>query len=605
LAIVRASVVAILLTLFAAPARAVPPRTIPVSEIKVGMVGYGLTVFQGTRPEKFAVKVMGVLHNFLPKQDLILITSDDPRMIHSGVVAGMSGSPIFLETADGERLAGALSYGWHFAKDPIAGVTPIENMLAEARRPLRGKDHTPASEASLSPTENDRTFAAAERAPRPSYHGYPLPPALMDGDSPRLERAAVPLSVSGFGAAAFDELSKSFAPYHLIPLAAGGGAKKGDSDGPVKFEPGSSIAVELVRGDDMAVNGTGTVTWVDGDKVLAFGHPMFNIGEIYLPISTARIHTFMNAVSSSFKFSSPIAEAGTLVQDRQSCIIGDTGGRSDMIPVKVRVRSPGKTERVFSAEVVRHRFLTPLFTSTVIANATSEAASDVADATITLNTNIGVKGQQPLHLTENGFAPDGAQAKFFAASQGVKAVSDLLFNPFAPVHLDKIDVDVDVDYKPDVAEITDVSLRTDELEPGTRPSVQVALRPYAGPEYTVSIPVDIPNTLAGQLLKIEAAAGNLVKPDLAAPENVRGLLDNLRKGYPARSIVVTIETPDEDLTLRGSVVGDLPGSVADTLRPGASSRHGEVFKRNARILFPTRGVTVGKQSVQVRVKDLH
>jgi SpoIVB peptidase S55 len=570
------------LILVAAPAWAAPPKTISVAEVKPGMTGYGLTVFEGTKPDKFNVKVIGVLHNFLPKQDVILIESDDARLKHSGIVAGMSGSPVYLEG----RLAGALAYGWHFAKDPIAGVTPIENMLAELSRPLRGRDQTPAAEAAI-----ERPLGAERLA-------QALPPL---GDA-SLQRASVPLSVAGFGAPALAQLTEAFAPYHLVPMAAGGAARPG-AKGPDRFEPGGAIAVELVRGD-MSMVGTGTVTWVDGDKVLAFGHPMFNVGEIYLPVATAEIHTFMSAVSSSFKISSPLKEIGTLVQDRQSCIAADTAQRSDMIPVSVKVRAAGRPERQFHAEVVRHRFLTPLLASTVIANAAQESASDVADATITMRTALAVKGYPALQLTDHAFSPDGLSAKTLAMSTGLKAIGELLFNPFSPVNFERIDVQVDVDYKPDVAEITGVSLHTDELEAGTRPSLQVTLRPYAGVEYTQSIPVEVPRTLAGQLVKIEAAGGNFVKPDVAAPENVRGMLENLKKGYPARSIVVTIETPDEDLTLRGNVVPDLPGSIADTLRPGASSRRGEAFKRNARIVVPTRGVTVGKQSLQVRVKDV-
>src|SRR2546429_2080975 len=127
---------------------------IPISEIRAGMKGYGLTVFQGTKPERFDIRVIGVLHNFLPKQDVILIQSDDPRLLHSGIVAGMSGSPIYIEG----RLAGALAYGWHFAKDPIAGVTPIETMMAELKRPLRGRLSTPVAEAANEPRAQRRSL---------------------------------------------------------------------------------------------------------------------------------------------------------------------------------------------------------------------------------------------------------------------------------------------------------------------------------------------------------------------------------------------------------------------------------------------------------------
>ncbi|MGZ3443333.1 MAG: SpoIVB peptidase S55 domain-containing protein, partial [Polyangia bacterium] len=266
-----------------APVTIAPPKHVsimPISEIRAGMKGYGLTVFQGLKPERFDIRVISVLHNFLPKQDIILVQSDDPRLIHSGIVAGMSGSPIYIEG----RLAGALSYGWHFAKDPIAGVTPIETMMAELKRPLRGRLSTPVAEAANEPRNQPRAadgrrslddVIASRRegndrlaARAPMLARLPLPP-LPEGGEPRLVRASVPLSLAGFGAAAFAELTHALEPFHVVPLQAGG-AGRGNGAGPSRFEDGGSIAVELIRGDVSAA-GTGTVTRVEGDKVLAFG----------------------------------------------------------------------------------------------------------------------------------------------------------------------------------------------------------------------------------------------------------------------------------------------------------------------------------------------
>jgi hypothetical protein len=575
----------------------------PLSEVRAGMTGYGLTVFKGTKPERFDVRVLSVLHNFLPKQDIILVQSDDPRLLHSGIVAGMSGSPIYIEG----KLAGALSYGWHFAKDPIAGVTPIESMMADLKRPLRGRLATPVSEAANEPRGRRRRddVVAARAATNvsdrsPLLARLPLP-SLPEGQEPRLVRASVPLSLAGFGAAAFAELTKMFEPFHMVPLQAGG-AGRGDNSGPSRFEDGGSIAVELIRGDVSAA-GTGTVTHVDGNKVLAFGHPMFNVGEIYLPIATAEIHTFLSALSSSFKMASPLREIGSLVQDRQAGIIGDTSQHADMIPVHVRVGGPGRPEQDFHFEVVRHRFLTPMMASTVVSNAASNAASDVADATILVKSNLAVRGYKPLELVDQIYSPDGVSPRTLAMTTGLKAISDILFNPFAPANLDKIDIDVSVDYKADVAEIVGVALNSDELEPGSRPNLYVTLRPYAGTEYVKAVPVDVPRALAGQTVKVVVSAGNMTKPDVAAPESLGGLIDNLRKGYDATSIVVGLETPDEGVTLRGSVIPDLPGSVIDTLRPGASTRRADTFKRAARFVVPMRGIMQGKQEITVHIKD--
>jgi hypothetical protein len=571
---------------------------IPLAEVRAGMKGYGLTVFSGTKPERFDIRVIGVLHNFLPKQDVILIQSDDPRLLHSGIVAGMSGSPIYIEG----RLAGALAYGWHFAKDPIAGVTPIETMLTEMRRPLRGRLFTPMAEAA---NERHRSLdqLLAERAAdkKGLLSQLPLPPRLIDGASSSLVRASVPLSLAGFGAATFDELTRTLEQFHVVPMQAGGGSRN-DGRGPSKFEDGGSIAVELIRGDVSAA-ATGTVTHVDGNKLVAFGHPMFNVGEVYLPVATAEIHTFMSALSTSFKLASPMKEIGTLVQDRQACIVGDTSQRADMIPVNVVVGGAGRKEESFHAEVVRHRFLTPMLAAGVIANSAQTAASDVSDATITVRSSLAIRGYKPLELVDYVFSPDGVSPRTLASSSGLKAIGDILFNPFTPANIDKIDVRVDVDYKADVAEIVGVSLNSDELEAGSRPNLYVTLRPYAGQEYIKTIPVEIPPQLTGQNVKVVVTAGNLAKPDTAPPENLGGMIDNLRKSFPAKAIVVSLETPDEGVTLRGSVIPDLPGSVIDTLRPGASTRRADTYKRAARIVVDTPGVVVGKQEITIHVKD--
>ena len=196
-----------------------------------------------------------------------------------------------------------------------------------------------------------------------------------------------------------------------------------------------------------------------------------------------------------------------------------------------------------------------------------------------MRSNLAVRGYKPLELTDQIYSPDGVSPRTLASATGLKAIGDILFNPFAPANLDSIDIDVDVDYKADVAEIVGVSLNSDELSPGSRPNLYVTLRPYAGQEYVKAIPFDVPRALAGQTVKVVVTAGNLAKPDVAPPENLGGLIDNLRKSYPASAIVVGLETPDEGVTLRGSVIPDLPGSVIDTLRPGASTRRADTFKR--------------------------
>src|SRR5262249_47190351 len=253
----------------------------------------------------FNVRVIGVLHKFVPMEDIILINSDDPRLKYSGGVAGMSGSPIFLEG----KLAGAFAYGFQFAKDPIAGVTPIEYMLKEVKRPRGAPDGMTGTARSDAPpaqqrADNDavrRMLAEAAAAQEPWWRKLlPAAPRAPYGADPatQLVRSAVPLAAAGFDARALADLDTAFQPYGMVPMMGAGGGRDPDAQGPYDFRMGESIGVELVRGD-MSIVGGGTVTWVDGKNLAGFGHPMFGAGEIYLPVVTEKVHGFLASVSRS------------------------------------------------------------------------------------------------------------------------------------------------------------------------------------------------------------------------------------------------------------------------------------------------------------------
>jgi hypothetical protein len=582
-----------------------PPAIMPLSDVRPGMVGQALTVFQGTKPEPFKVRVVSVMRNFLPKQDVILVRAEDPRVEFSGIVAGMSGSPVYI---DG-KLVGAVAYAWSFAKEPLGGVTPIESMLAERQRPRRSEKELWVDEQQrLHPTNANASAGGLHHAsaePDALARGLGLPPigptAGSGSGEPRLMRASVPLSVSGFTPRTVSELADELRPSGLVPLQAGGGRKLG-TPAPGHVEPGSAIGVELVRGD-MSTVATGTVTYVNGNDVLGFGHPLFGIGEVYLPLVDAEIHAFMPSLAQSFKMSSPLNEIGTLVQDRQSCILGDLDARTTMLPVDVRVTGPGVEPRLFHAEVARNRRLTPMLASMVVSNAIADAEPDVTDMIVTVTSKVGVKGFAPLELRDQVFSPEGVSSRALASSRGLRAMGELLFNPFEPVVLDRLDVDVRVEYRRDVAEIVGVSLPASDVHAGDTVPLRVTMRPYAGNEYTETVPVIIPRTMAGEAVKVEVATGSMVRPDVPQAESLRNYLDNLSKSYSASSIVVTLQTPDDGAALRGRLLQGLPDSALDTLRPANQTRRADSYHVADRTVFPARQLVSGKQDLTILVKD--
>ena len=556
------------------------------------MTGYGLTVFSGQKPERFPIRVVGVLPKHTSLMDIILVESDDPRLKHAGIVAGMSGSPIYI---DG-KLVGALSLGWAFAKDALGGVTPIEYMAADLSRPLRGRDYNHlASQTSV-----------AERplSPIAELHKR-LPTALgsLSTGTGALQPVAVPLLVSGLSEPTMAVLRDAMSPYGIQVTPGGGTGSVPVASAPRTFEPGGAIAVELVRGD-VSMQSIGTVTAIDGNRVLAFGHPMLNAGETYFPVATAEITAFMPSLVSSFKFGHSLVPVGALIQDRSAGIIADTSLRAQTIPVTFAISPLGQPSRTLRTELISHKLLTPVLVGVVAVQAVNVIASDVAEVAVRVDSTLQVTGHPPLSQTDYLFSTDGYSGKMLSNSMGVRQLQEILSNPFGPVHIEKLDLKVELLFKSQVADLVSFALPSDELEPGTTVPIRVAIRPFGQPLSFLTIPVEVSRALAGQTVKIEVQAGSQVKPELAPPDNLTDFIDNLRKGFSAKSLVVTMTTGDEGVNLRGKIVPSLPASVLATLRPGANSRRGEVQKRIYRTPQDVDWVMQGKQELTVQIKEL-
>ncbi len=546
------------------------PPIFPLADVKPGLVGLAWTVFSGTKPEPFKVRVVSVVQNFVPHQDVILVKAEDPRVEFSGIVQGMSGSPVYI---DG-KLMGAIAYAWSFSKSPLAGVTPIESMLGERTRPRR---HNDDAVATMSP----RTGVGSELLP-----------------------VSIPLSVSGLSDGAMSLLTEDLRPFGIVPMRAGGGGGRRRAPGELaaKIEPGSAIGVQLIRGD-MNASGMGTVTWVNGNTILAFGHPMFGSGEVSFPMVTGEVHTFIPSQATSFKLASPLIEVGTVVQDRPSGIMGDLSQQAVMMPVEVRVTAPGAPMRTFRAEVARNKRLTPSLVSAVVTSAIADTEPDVTEMAIRLDSRLVVHGMGQVVLNDQVFSPEGLSPRVLLTARGLRALAEILNNPFQPAVVDRYEVDVKIDFRSDVAEILAVSLPGDEVKAGDVLPLRVTLRPYAGQEYVETIPVTIPKLLAGQAVKVEVASGALVRPDVPRPESLRGYIANMAAFYTASSIVVSLSTPDDGASLRGRLIPNLPQSALDTLRPGNQTRRADNYRVADRTVFPSSRPVVGRQELTVLVRE--
>jgi hypothetical protein len=571
-----------------------------VSEIRPGMKGYGLTVFRGTTPERFDVEVIDVLHKFRPDQDLVLIRTQHPILDRAITVAGMSGSPIYLNG----KLIGAYAYGWTFGKEPIAGVTPIANMMAEMGRPIdpaiwKALGTLPVQTAQLTAAHERDTALAALRAhaarqrleSEDTAWGRPLP-------------AATPLQVSGLGDAGTALLAHTFKPFGLVPVQAGSGAAPArKTPSSEHFVDGGSIGVQLVRGD-INVTAVGTVTHVVGRKLVAFGHPMMNAGQVGLATCTARVVHILSSEMRSFKLAEPVAPLGALIQDRQAAIVVDEQMRADMIPLRVRILGvTGAPRSEWNMEVASHHLLTPGLVLTTISNAIEATASDRTDAVLQVESHIAIDHHAPQHVSEVLVTNNGATD---AATLGRLRVFNLLntayANPFEQARVSRIDIDLHVTFARDLVTIVDAQLPSDTVDPGKPVTLAVTLRRFDQSEHVKLVPLMIPQSAAGDSLEITVEAGDDVAVERPKPSSLDDLLAAVQPGYSGTSLVVSTKLQEQGVKLRGQLVRSLPGSALDTLQPSNEADRGALFPTYERKELPLGRAVTGSAKLKLNVR---
>lgn len=584
------------------PAAAARPDIMPVSEVRPGMKGHAVTVFSGSGTDRFEIEVIDVIHDYLPRQDAILFRSTDPRLVHSGIVGGMSGSPIYIEG----KLVGALAYGYRFNKDPIGGITPIDNMFAVGELPFRPDvlpQHKPRGRA--------RAGAAAWADAMLGLDTSPLPPRRRPdevGAAGGLEPIGAPMSVSGLGPLATRWLGERLG---MVPARGGsGGAAAAQEQAPAKtWKGGDSVSVVLIRGDN-SVAPNGTVTWVggkQGEKLLAFGHEMLGAGPSNLPISDARVHVIIPSVERSVKLSSPLHVRGTMVQDRQAAISLRTDLSAPMIPVVTELRAPepDMPARVYNSEVAVGVDLTPGLATGLLVDALSEGATDGTEVVADIEHEIAVttsKGPRTLKVRHEEFFPSGVDLRAISRSRGPIILSALLNNEFEVAQIRAIRQVATLRYGTPVDTLESIALANAEVRAGELVTLELRLRDYRGEARTETLTLRVPDDAAGQDIQIEVTSGDNVRPPRPMPSSLDDLIDTLEATYPSRSLVATIYREDEGLSTRQGLLSELPGSVLETLAVGGRTTGAVRFKQQARRVIPTKSLIDGDHSIKVTVQ---
>lgn len=578
----------------------------PVSEIKPGMRGHAVTVFFGEQSDRFEIEVVDTIRNYLPQQDAVLFRSSDPRLEHSGIVGGMSGSPIFL---DG-KLVGALSYGWRFNKDPLGALTPISNMLEVGELPFRPDVIAhPAGPRRGRAREGSRAWAdqmlGLRTDPLPARR---RPDELEAGAT--LEPLPLPLTVSGLGTSTARMLGETFG---MVPVRGGSGPGAGaegakSASAPKKvWKPGDSVSVVLIRGDSSAAS-NGTVTWVSpkGDRLLAFGHSMFEDGPSNLPFADARVHTIINSVDRSVKMSSPLTIQGTMVQDRQPAIALRTDLFAPMIPVEVTMIGPDPDlpARTYRNEVAFGLDLTPNLVASILSEAVDEAGRDATEVVITIHHEISLetsRGPRTLTLDEDVFFPQGLIGRLLARSRGVLTIMAALDNEFEVATIRGTRHEIRMKYGAPIETIDQVRLLDSEIREGDVVRLEVTLRAFKGDTRTMIVPLRIPDDAGGEEIKVELCGGDGATPYRPRPDSLDTLLQTIEQSYPSRSLVASIYRQGEGLSTKHGLIEDLPDSVLETLVDRGSTSDAVRFKRMARRVLPTETIIEGQHTLELDV----
>lgn len=607
------------------------PLHMSPDELRPGMRGFGRTVMSGTDIQTFDFEVVSVMSNaWFPKRDVILVRCSGLNLEHSGIIAGMSGSPCYIVKDDGkEYMIGAVAYGWSFNKDPLCGLQPITQMLdiPDARSP---KESVSANKTA---TDGQPVQIAAEGAKGLSieqliekmYH-RPIPATsrysifqkkatsnnvsitVDENTRPQLDPMKIPLMISGLSQRSRQFLQPKFDQYGLEPIYAGSGGASATTQpaDKVKLEPGSAICVSMMRGD-LQMTALGTCTAVIGDRVLGFGHSMFGEGSVQLPMATGMVHTVIPSVMRSSKLGGAIDVVGTLWGDETTGIFGMVGKTPYMVPLEVLADLADRGKSEYHYELARHRswtadlMTTGVFESMFVYSAPPEEHHIRYDIEVQYE-DLGT------YRTSNVSSNDGG----FSLAMDLFMPTMLMTNaPFGQAKVKKSRVEFHIEKGVHAARIDEVELAKDIYKPGETITARVRFfHERHDPQYTwQSFDIDIPEEMPDGVyqLMLGSSAANLMelrreKPYLFTVESLPQMLKalNMIGSFPQNRLYMRLESPVEGLALKRVEMPELP-SFQKRILAEAGRTDVSPIKESITAQHEIDWVVEGRSSLRIKV----
>ncbi|HJP91081.1 MAG TPA: hypothetical protein VJ875_03945 [Pyrinomonadaceae bacterium] len=546
----------------------------PLEDLRPGMKGTARTVFSGAEPQDFGVEILGVLPGFPgPHQSAIIAKLSGPNVEKTGVFAGMSGSPVYI---DG-KIVGAIAFSFPFSKEPIAGITPIKQMIDlfnKGSENLKPKEPRVVSFAQLAGTDwkpnLPKPAVSSVSLFAPVSAGSPLMPLLGQQMTP----IATPLVFSGISQESLAAFAPQLVANGLLPVSGVGGSAAITPLADVNantFLPGSSISVQLVRGD-YSLAATGTVTLRDEDRIYAFGHPFLSLGASDMPMTESTVVTVISNVNNSFKLAVPGRMVGSISQDRASGIFGLLRQAPKMIPVKVNLHTSRDRTETYSYEIANDSFLTPLLLNITLFNTITSSERALGDSTIAVTGEIKVKGQDTIQIDRRFSASNSA---IIAAGSIAAPVSSLLASGFDDVQLDGITLDIASTETKYAGTLERITLDRTEVRRGENIEVQAYVRTESGKQFVQRIPVQIPEDAAlGQLLVFVGDGGALQEGSPAksfVPQDLTQLVKAINTVKKSDRLYVKLFRITPGAVIGTNELPSLPPSVVATLNSDRTS----------------------------------
>ena len=562
---------------------------LPLAEVKAGMRGVGKTVFSGGRIEDFQVEILGVLENIGPKQSLILARLSGGPIEKTGVMQGMSGSPVYI----GGKLVGAVAMAFPFSKEPIAGIRPIGDMLTV-------QDKTPPRTAAIRLNETDLLAA------------LPKPRDAMFGGQKMID-ITTPVSFGGFTRDTIERFTPQLRALGLEPMQGiSGGGRVPDAMGPRSaLQPGSMISVQLVTGD-LSIGADGTVTHIDGERVYAFGHRFLSVGSTDLPFARSEVLTLLPSLQSSFKISAARELMGSISQDRNTAVSGEMGRRAAMTPVSITVLNPNGKRSSYQMEMVDDRFLSPFLLQMSVFSAIDATERTVGASSFLVKGQIEFRGGAAPVKLDNMYAGDANSAMQVALSAAVP-LAYVMQGGFDALHVKQVALEIESFDQKKQLQIDHVFAGRREARPGETIELTIGLAGENGALITRQVSYPAPIGLgAGPIYFTVSDAGSANLAEMrqvigASPRSAGQLIETVNQLKVNTKAYIRVWRADAAYQLQGEDFPAPPPSLAMILsrnQPGFGGLSQSFNSKLAELEIDGGGAVItGSKTIQVDIKE--